>query len=39
MRAAQEEMAGKSFVQHAAALAASGRTTLEEAMGISQAEE
>ncbi|OLE19126.1 MAG: MSHA biogenesis protein MshE [Betaproteobacteria bacterium 13_1_20CM_3_63_8] len=39
MRIAQEEMAGRSFVQHAAALAASGRTTLAEAMGISQAEE
>jgi MSHA biogenesis protein MshE len=39
MRAAAEEMTGKSFVQHAATLAASGRTTLEEAMSISQAEE
>src|SRR5437588_10492298 len=39
MRAAEEEMGGRSFVQHAAALAASGRTTLAEAMGISQAEE
>jgi MSHA biogenesis protein MshE len=39
MRAAAEEMTGKSFVQHAAALAASGRTTLEEAMSISQTEE
>src|SRR5438105_3789041 len=39
MRAAGEEMAGRSFVQHAAALAASGRTTLAEAMRISQAEE
>jgi MSHA biogenesis protein MshE len=39
MRAAAEEMTGRSFVQHAAALAASGRTTIAEAMGISQAEE
>ncbi|TMH43299.1 MAG: type II/IV secretion system protein [Betaproteobacteria bacterium] len=39
MRAAEEEMVGRSFVQHAAALAASGRTTLAEAMRISQAEE
>jgi len=39
MRVAEEEMVGRSFVQHAAALAASGRTTLAEAMRISQAEE
>jgi MSHA biogenesis protein MshE len=39
LRAAQEEMAGRSFVQHAAALAAAGSTTLAEAMRISQAEE
>ena len=39
MRAAGEEMAGHSFVQHAAALAASGRITLSEAMSISQTEE
>ena len=39
LRAAEEEMAGRSFVQHAAALAAGGRTTLLEAMRISQAEE
>jgi MSHA biogenesis protein MshE len=39
LRAANEEMAGRGFVQHAAALAASGRTTLLEAMRISQAEE
>jgi MSHA biogenesis protein MshE len=39
MRAAGEEMAGRSFVQHAAALAASGRVTLSEAMSISQTEE
>jgi MSHA biogenesis protein MshE len=39
LRAANEEMVGRSFVQHAAALAASGRTTLHEVMRISQAEE
>jgi MSHA biogenesis protein MshE len=39
LRAAQEEMAGRSFVRHAAALAASGRTTLDEAMRIGQSEE
>jgi MSHA biogenesis protein MshE len=39
LRAANEEMAGRGFVQHAAALAAAGRTTLLEAMRISQAEE
>jgi MSHA biogenesis protein MshE len=39
LNAANEEMAGRSFVQHAAALAAAGRTTLHEAMRISQAEE
>jgi len=39
VRIAQEEMAGRSFVHHAAELAASGRTTLNEAMRISQSEE
>jgi MSHA biogenesis protein MshE len=39
MRAAREEMGGHSFVQHAAALAAQGRTTLSEVMRISQSEE
>ena len=39
MRAAREEMGGHSFVQHAAALAAEGRTTLSEVMRISQSEE
>jgi MSHA biogenesis protein MshE len=39
LRAAGEEMAGRSFVHHAVALAAGGRTTLDEAMRISQAEE
>jgi MSHA biogenesis protein MshE len=39
LRAAEAEMTGRSFVHHAAALAASGRTTLHEAMRISQTEE
>jgi MSHA biogenesis protein MshE len=39
VRAAQEEMSGQTFVQHAAALAAAGRTTLNEVMRISQSEE
>jgi MSHA biogenesis protein MshE len=39
VRAAQEEMSGRTFVQHAAALAAAGRTTLNEVMRISQSEE
>ena len=39
LRAAEAEMSGRSFVHHAAALAASGRTTLHEAMRISQTEE
>ncbi len=39
MRAAQEEIAGHTFVQHAAALAAAGRATLSEVMRISQSEE
>jgi MSHA biogenesis protein MshE len=39
LRAAAEDMAGRTFVQHAAALAAGGRTTLSEVMRISQAEE
>jgi type II secretory ATPase GspE/PulE/Tfp pilus assembly ATPase PilB-like protein len=37
--AAREEMAGRTFVQHAAALAAAGRTTLNEVMRISQSED
>jgi MSHA biogenesis protein MshE len=39
VRIAGEEMAGHSFVHHAAELAASGRTTLSEVMRISQSEE
>jgi MSHA biogenesis protein MshE len=39
VRAAEEEMSGRSFVHHAAALAATGRTTLNEVMRISQSEE
>ncbi|HSA91147.1 MAG TPA: GspE/PulE family protein [Burkholderiales bacterium] len=39
VRAAAEEMSGKTFVHHAAALAAAGRTTLNEVMRISQSEE
>ena len=39
VRIAEEEMAGRSFVHHAAELAASGRTTLNEVMRISQSEE
>ena len=39
MRAAQEALAGHTLVQHAAALAAAGRTTLDEVMRISQSEE
>jgi MSHA biogenesis protein MshE len=38
-RAAQEELSGQGFVQHAVALAAAGRTTLNEVMRISQSEE
>jgi MSHA biogenesis protein MshE len=38
-RAAREEMSGRSLVQHAAALAAAGRTSLNEVMRISQSEE
>jgi len=38
-RAAQEELSGQGFVQHAIALAATGRTTLNEVMRISQSEE
>ena len=38
-RLAQEQLAGATFVQHAAALAAAGRTTLNEVMRISQSEE
>ena len=38
-RAAEEEMAGQTLVHHAAALAVAGRTTLNEVMRISQAEE
>jgi MSHA biogenesis protein MshE len=39
VRAAAEEMSGRSYLQHAAALAAAGRTTLNEVMRISQSEE
>ena len=39
LRLTQEQLAGQTFVQHAAALAASGRTTLNEVMRISQSEE
>jgi MSHA biogenesis protein MshE len=39
VRAAEEEMSGQRFVQHAAVLAAAGRTTLNEVMRISQSEE
>jgi MSHA biogenesis protein MshE len=39
VRTAQEEMSGRTFVQHAAALAVAGRTTLNEVMRISQSEE
>jgi MSHA biogenesis protein MshE len=39
LRLAQEALAGETFVQHAAALAAAGRTTLNEVMRISQSEE
>ena len=39
VRAAQEEMAGQTFVHQAAGLAAAGRTTLNEVMRISQSEE
>jgi MSHA biogenesis protein MshE len=39
LRVAEAEMAGRTFVHHAAALAAAGRTTLHEAMRISQTEE
>jgi len=38
-RAAEAEMSGRTFVHHAAALAAGGRTTLNEVMRISQSEE
>ena len=38
-RIAEEEIAGHSFAHHAAELAASGRTTLNEVMRISQSEE
>jgi len=38
-RLANEQLAGATFVQHAAALAAAGRTTLNEVMRISQSEE
>ncbi len=37
--AAREEMGGQTFVQHAGALAVEGRTTLNEVMRISQAED
>jgi len=39
VRIAEEEMAGHTFVHHAAELAANGRTTLNEVMRISQSEE
>jgi MSHA biogenesis protein MshE len=39
VRIAREELAGHTFVQHAAALAVAGRTTLNEVMRISQSEE
>jgi len=39
MNAAHEEMGSNTLVQHAAALAAAGRTTLNEVMRISQSEE
>jgi MSHA biogenesis protein MshE len=39
LRLANEQLAGATFVQHAAALAAAGRTTLNEVMRISQTEE
>ena len=39
MRLAHEQLAGQTFVQHAAGLAAAGRTTLNEVMRISQSEE
>jgi hypothetical protein len=35
----REQLAGATFVQHAAALAAAGRTTLNEVMRISHSEE
>ena len=39
LRLANEQLVGATFVQHAAALAAAGRTTLNEVMRISQTEE
>jgi MSHA biogenesis protein MshE len=39
IRTAHAEMGSRTFVQHAAALAAAGRTTLNEVMRISQSEE
>jgi MSHA biogenesis protein MshE len=39
LRLAHEQLAGATFVQHAAAIAAAGRTTLNEVMRISQTEE
>jgi MSHA biogenesis protein MshE len=39
LRLAQQQLAGATFVQHAASLAAAGRTTLNEVMRISQSEE
>jgi MSHA biogenesis protein MshE len=39
VRAAQEDLAGQTFVHHAAGMAAGGRTTLNEVMRISQSEE
>jgi len=39
VRAAGEEMSSLTFLEHAASLAAVGRTTLNEVMRISQSEE
>jgi MSHA biogenesis protein MshE len=39
LRLAQEAIAGRTFVRHAASLAAAGRTSLSEVMRISQTEE
>jgi MSHA biogenesis protein MshE len=39
MHAAQEEMAGETFVRHAAVLAAAGRTTASEVMRIGHSED
>jgi MSHA biogenesis protein MshE len=39
MRAAEAQMAGETFVRHAAVLAAAGRTTASEVMRISHSED